>query len=77
MFSIIRCWCLYIAARDRRLVALHHLIHDAVPQHRAAFIHDVGEEVVCLVISDSFPVVNATIQCDVDTESQESDYVLR
>jgi hypothetical protein len=32
---------------------------------------------VCLVVGDSFLVVDAAVQGDVDTEGQESDGVLR
>src|SRR5204863_6454611 len=69
--------CFRVAAGDRRPVALHHLVGDATPQHRPALVHEAGEEGVCLVVSDSFLVVDATVQGDVDTEGQESHGVLR
>src|SRR4029077_9424874 len=58
-------------------VALHHLVGDAAPQHRPALVHEAGEEGVCLVVGDSFLVVDAAVQGDVDTEGQESHCVLR
>src|SRR5215468_4402843 len=61
-----------VAAGDRRPVALHHLVGDATPQHRPALVHEAGEEGVRLVVSDSFLVVDATVEGDVDTEGQES-----
>src|SRR5688572_23599788 len=64
--------CLRVAAGDRWPVALHHLVGDAAPQHRPALVHEAGEEGVCLVVGDSFPVVDAAVQGDVDTEGQES-----
>ena len=69
--------CLRVAAGDRWPVALHHLVGDAAPQHRPALVHETGEEGVCLVVGDSFLVVDAAVQGDVDTEGQESHGVLR
>src|SRR6185312_3019210 len=68
---------LLVAASDRRPVALHHLVGDAAPKHRPALVHEAGEEDVCLVVGDSFLVVDAAVQGDVDTEGQESHGVLR
>src|ERR671925_1593093 len=53
-------------------VALHHLVGDAAPQHRAALVHEAREVRVCLVVGDSLPVVDAAVQGDVDAEGQES-----
>src|SRR5207249_8922148 len=64
--------CLRVAASDRWPVALHHLVGDAAPQHRPALVHEAGEEGVCLVVGDSFLMVNAAVQGDVDSEGQES-----
>src|SRR5262249_31205690 len=58
-------------------VALHHLVGDAAPEHRPALVHEAGEESVCLVVGDSFLMVDAAVQGDVDTEGQESHGVLR
>src|SRR4029079_5508514 len=69
--------CRRVAACDRWPVALHHLVGDAAPQHRTALVHEAGEEGVCLVVGDSFPMVDAAVQGDVDTEGQESHGVLR
>src|SRR5690606_28364527 len=69
--------CLRVAAGDRWPVALHHLVGDAAPQHRPGLVHEAGEEGVYLVIGDSFPVVDAAVQGDVDTEGQEPHGVLR
>ncbi len=60
--------CLQVTAGDCWPVALHHLVGDATPQHRPALVHEAGEERVCLVIGDSFLVVDAAVQGDVDTE---------
>src|SRR6478735_7953396 len=68
---------LRVAAGDRWPVALHHLVGDAAPQHRPALVHEAGEEGVCLLVGDSFLVVDAAVQGDVDTEGQESHGVLR
>src|SRR4029079_13055859 len=38
---------------------------------------EAGEEGVCLFVGDSFLVVDAAVQGDVDTEGQESHGVLR
>lgn len=59
---------LFVAAGDRRPVALHHLVGDATPQHRPSFVHETSEEIVCLVVGDSLPVVDATVEGDVDAE---------
>src|SRR3546814_18569423 len=64
-------------AGDRWPVALHHLVGDAAPQHRPALVHEAGEESVRLVVGDSFLVVDAAVQGDVDAEGQESHGVLR
>jgi hypothetical protein len=69
--------CLRIAANDRWPVALHHLVGDAAPQHRPVLVHEAGEEGVCLVVGDSFLVVDAAVQRYVDTEGQEPHGVLR
>ena len=61
-----------VAAGDRRPVALHHLVRDAAPQHRPGLVHEAGEEGVCLVVGDSLPVVDATVEGDVDAEGQDS-----
>jgi hypothetical protein len=63
---------LLVAAGDRRPVALHHLVGDAAPQHRPALVHEADEEGVCLVVGDSFLVVDAAVQGHVDAEGQES-----
>src|SRR3954467_13057833 len=63
---------LFVAAGDRRPVALHHLVGDAAPQHRPALVHEAGEESVCLVVGDTLPVVDATVEGDVDAEGQDS-----
>src|SRR6185295_14217667 len=63
---------LLVAAGDRRPVALHHLVGDAAPQHRPALVYQAGEEGVCLVVGDSFLVVDAAVQRDVDAEGQKS-----
>ena len=68
---------LLVAAGDCWPVALHHLVGDAAPQHRPALVHEASEEGVCLVVGDSFLVVDAAVQGDVDTESQDSHGVLR
>jgi len=60
-----------VAAGDRRPVALHHLVGDAAPQHRLALGHEAGEEGMCLVVDDSFPVVDAAVEGDVDAEGQK------
>ena len=60
------------AAGDGRPVALHHLVGDAAPQHRPALVHEAGEEGVCLVVGDPLPVVDTSVQRDVDGEGQES-----
>ena len=60
------------AARDRRPVALHHLVGDAPPQHRPAFVHEAGEEGVRLIVGDSLPVVDAAVQGDVEAEGEKS-----
>ena len=60
--------CLHVAAGDRWPVALHHLVGDAAPQHRPALVHEAGEEGVCLIVGDSFLVVDAAVHGDVDTE---------
>src|SRR5262245_63349904 len=72
-----RRWCLRVAAGDCWPVALHHLVGDAAPEHRPALVHEAGEESVCLVVGDSFLMVDAAVQGDVDTEGQESHGVLR
>ena len=61
-----------VAAGDRRPVALHHLVGDAASQHRPGLIHEAGEERVCLVVGDTLPVVDATVEGDVDAEGQKS-----
>src|SRR5690606_36443600 len=48
------------------------LVGDAAPQHRPPFVHEADEESVCLVVGDSLPVVDATVEGDVDAEGQES-----
>ena len=67
-----RRWHLHVAACDRRPVALHHLIGDATPQHRPCLVHEAGEEHVCLVVGDALPVIDATVEGDVDAEGQKS-----
>lgn len=67
-----RGWCVYVAPRDRRPVALHHLVGDATPQHRPALVHEAGKECVCFVVSDPLLVIDAPVQRDVDAEYQES-----
>jgi hypothetical protein len=50
---------LFVAAGDRRPVALHHLVGDAAPKHRPALVHEASEESVSLVVGDTLPVVDA------------------
>src|SRR5688572_19286731 len=69
--------CLRVAAGDRWPVAFHHLVGHAAPQHGPALVHEASEEGVGLVVGDSFLVVDAAVQGDVDTEGQESHGVLR
>jgi hypothetical protein len=63
---------LLVAAGDGRPVPLHHLVGDATPQHRAAFVHETGEESVRLVVGDPLLVVDATVQGEVEAEGEES-----
>jgi hypothetical protein len=63
---------LHVAAGDRWPVVFHHLVGHTAPQHRPVLVHEAGEEGVCLVVGDSFLVVDAAVQGDVDAESQES-----
>ena len=65
-----------LAAGDRWLVAFHHLVGDAPPQHCPALVHETGEEGVRLVVGDAFLVVGAAVQCEVDAEGQDSHGVL-
>src|SRR6185369_5986654 len=66
-----------VAAGDRRPRVLHHLVGDATPQHRPALVQEADEKGVRLVVGDSFLVVDAAVQGDVDAEGQESHVVLR
>ena len=61
-----------VAACDRGPVALHHLVRDAAPQHRSTLVHEASEEGMCLVVGDSFLMVDAAVQGDVDAEGQDS-----
>lgn len=44
-----------VAADDRGPVALHHLVGDPAPTHRAGLVHEAGEEGVRLGVGDSLP----------------------
>jgi len=53
--------CLHVTARDGGPEALHHLVGDATPKHRPAFVHEASEEGVRLVVGDAFLVVDAAV----------------
>lgn len=64
--------CLPVVAGHRWPVVLHHLVGDTAPQYRPAFVHEAGEDGVCLLVGDSFLEVDSAVKGDVDTEGQES-----
>lgn len=64
--------CLQVAAGDQRPEALHHLVGNAAPQHCPALVHQASKEGVRFVVGDSFPVIDATVEGDVNAEGQKS-----